>query len=70
MLFRSQIGMAETVGAGYEFQQSYVENIRTITPEDIIRVAKRYLVRDRRTVGVLVPQKKQTETEEMTGSHS
>jgi len=33
----------------------YLPSIRKVTPEDIIRVAKKYLVSDNRTVGILVP---------------
>jgi len=33
----------------------YLPSIRKVTPEDIMRVAKRYLVKDNRTVGILVP---------------
>ena len=50
-----QIGKAETVGAGYNYQESYVEEIRKVSREDVLRVAKNYLVEDRRTVGVLFP---------------
>ena len=51
-----QIGMAETVGAGYAYQEDYVENIRKVTVEDLMRVANTYLIEDRRTVGILIPQ--------------
>ena len=50
-----QFGRAETVGAGYQYPESYVDAIRKVTPEDIRRAAKTYLVEDRRTVGILVP---------------
>ena len=50
-----QIGQAETVGAGYRYPESYVEEIQKVTPEDILRVAQTYLVEDNRTVGILVP---------------
>ncbi len=33
----------------------YLPSIRKVTAEDIQRVAKRYLVRDNRTVGILIP---------------
>jgi len=44
------------VGAGYDYQESYVENIRKVTQEDVMRVAKTYLIEDHRTVGILIPQ--------------
>jgi zinc protease len=33
----------------------YIPSIRKVTPEDIQRVAKRYLIPDNRTVGILIP---------------
>jgi len=51
-----QIGNAEAVGAGYEYQESYVDQIQKVTPEDVLRVAKTYLIPDFRTVGMLIPQ--------------
>ncbi|HUK57481.1 MAG TPA: pitrilysin family protein [Nitrospiria bacterium] len=51
-----QIGSAEAVGAGYPYQESYVENIRKVTQEDVMRVAKAYLIEDHRTAGLLIPQ--------------
>ena len=35
----------------------YLESIRKVTPEDVVRVAKKYLNEDNRTVGILVPTK-------------
>ncbi len=32
-------------------------NIRAVTKEDVMRVAKEYLTEDNRTVGILVPVK-------------
>jgi len=33
----------------------YIPSIRKVTPEDIQRVAKKYLIQDNRTVGILIP---------------
>jgi zinc protease len=33
----------------------YIPSIRKVTPEDIQRVAKQYLIPDNRTVGILIP---------------
>ena len=33
----------------------YLPSIRKVTQEDIMRVAKKYLIADNRTVGVLIP---------------
>ena len=51
-----QIGMAETVGAGYAYQESYVDFIQKVTKKDILRAARAHLTPDRRTVGILLPQ--------------
>ncbi|MBI3610305.1 MAG: insulinase family protein [Nitrospirae bacterium] len=51
-----QIGTAEAVGAGYSYQESYLENIQKVSKDDLIRVAKAYLIEDRRTAGILIPQ--------------
>ncbi len=53
-----QLGRMETIGAGVQFFESYVENIRKVKKEDIQRVAQTYLVQDKRTVGILLPKKK------------
>ena len=52
-----QIGAMETIGAGYRFIEEYVDKIRKVSKDDILRVANKYLVEDRRTVGILVPVK-------------
>lgn len=52
-----QIGAVETIGAGYKFIEEYVDKIRKVTKEDIIRVTNKYLIEDERTVGILIPLK-------------
>lgn len=52
-----QIGSMETIGAGYKFIEEYVDKVRKVSKEDILRVANKYLLEDRRTVGILVPVK-------------
>jgi zinc protease len=49
-----KIGYYEAVGDWREMDR-YLDGIRKVTREDIRRVAKQHLDRDRRTVGVLVP---------------
>jgi zinc protease len=49
------LGQAETVGAGWRHIDAYLEKVRTVTAEDVRRVARRYFVEDTRTVGILVP---------------
>lgn len=49
------LGTAETAGAGWQYIADYVDNVRAVTKEDILRVARKYLNEDTRTVGILVP---------------
>ncbi len=51
-----KIGFYETVG-DWRLMDQYMDGIRKVTREDIRRVAKTYLDRDRRTVGILIPTK-------------
>jgi zinc protease len=43
------------VALSWRAADDYLPSIRKVTAEDIQRVAKRYLVKDNRTVGILVP---------------
>jgi zinc protease len=54
-----KIGYYEAVG-GWRQMDSYLDGIRKVTREDIRRVARQYLVQDRRTVGTLIPIKEKT----------
>lgn len=51
-----KIGFYEVAG-GWRQMDGYLDGIRKVTREDIRRVAKQYLDRDRRTVGTLIPIK-------------
>jgi zinc protease len=51
-----KIGYYEAVG-GWRLMDAYLDGIRKVTREDIRRVAKKYLDRDRRTVGTMMPNK-------------
>ena len=51
-----QIGMLETVGLDWRLAESYVDELRKVTAAQIQDVARRYLVEDNLTVGVLEPQ--------------
>lgn len=48
------IGTFEMVG-GWRLINTYLEGIRKVTPEDVRRVAEKYLVPEKRTTGILVP---------------
>ena len=49
------LGQAETVGAGWRKVDQFLERIRSVTPKDVQRVARQYLIEDTRTVGILIP---------------
>ena len=51
-----QIGMLETVGLDWHLADEYVDRIRAITPEQVQKVAQKYLTGDHLTVAVLRPQ--------------
>jgi zinc protease len=54
-----KIGYYEALG-DWRLMDSYLDGIRKVTREDVQRVALKYLDRDRRTVGVLVPTKEKS----------
>ncbi len=41
----------------WRLKDRYIEGIRSVTPGDVQRVAKKYLIADKRTVGTLIPLK-------------
>jgi zinc protease len=43
----------------WKLKDEYLEGIRNVTAEDVQRVAKKYIDEDKRTVGTLIPVKKQ-----------
>jgi zinc protease len=49
------LGQAETVGAGWRHIDKFLEHIRSVSAQDVQRVAKQYLTPDNRTVGILIP---------------
>jgi zinc protease len=51
-----KIGYYEATG-DWRRMESYLEGIRSVSREDILRVSKQYLDRDHRTVGMLIPTK-------------
>ncbi len=51
-----QMGLLETVGVGWQKLDEYPERIRAVTAEQVQAVAKKYLVTDGLTVGILEPQ--------------
>ena len=55
-----KIGYYEITG-GWRQMESYLAGMRKVTREDVRRVAKKYLDRDHRTVGVLIPTKEKAQ---------
>lgn len=50
------LGWFEMLG-DWKLKNSYIEKIRKVTPEDVQRVARKYLHEDNRTTGILIPVK-------------
>ncbi len=46
--------------AGWRYWEAYLPGIRAVTREDVRRVAQKYLTREKRTVGVLIPGDQQS----------
>jgi zinc protease len=51
------LGRFEILG-DWKLKDRYIEGIRKVTADDVMRVANKYLQKDNRTVGVLIPEKK------------
>ena len=41
----------------WKLKDKYLEGIRKVAPEDVQRVASKYIVENKRTVGILIPVK-------------
>jgi zinc protease len=56
--FQAQLlGRLESMG-NWRLIETYIENIREVTAEDVQEAAKKYLHEDNRTVGILIPEEK------------
>lgn len=51
-----QLGLLETVGLPWQKSDEYLEKINQVTAEQVREVAKKYLIEDHLTVGMLEPQ--------------
>jgi zinc protease len=47
---------------GWKFKDDYLKGIRAVTAQDVTRVAKKYMINDNCTVGILIPQNTKTAT--------
>ena len=52
-----EIGSLETVGLSWRDAEQYVARVEAVTPEQIQIVAKKYLIPERLTIGILQPTK-------------
>jgi zinc protease len=52
-----EIGSLETVGLSWRDAEQYVQRIEAVTPNQIQAVAKKYLIAERLTIGILQPVK-------------
>ncbi|MCK4586746.1 MAG: insulinase family protein, partial [Gammaproteobacteria bacterium] len=65
-----QIGTLETVGLDWRLMDEYVDRLKSVTPEQVQAVAKKYLVDDHLTVAVLVPQSSNQSSHATKGGHN
>lgn len=57
-----QLGMLETTGAGWQTLEGYQAGITAVTAADLQAVAKRYLVPDRLSVGIMLPLEEEADS--------
>jgi len=50
-------GMFEVVAGNWRLKDRYVDGIRNVTPAEVSDVARRYLTKENRTTGFLIPKK-------------
>lgn len=65
-----QIGTLETVGLSYKQLDEYANRIRAVTAEQVQAVARKYLIDDRLTVGILDPVNAEKMTNENMKNNS
>ncbi len=56
-------GMFEMLG-DWRLMNQYIAGIRKVTPEDVLKVAQKYFVDEKKTTGILVPTKETVKSEE------
>jgi len=61
-----EIGRLETIGYGHEYQDDYLERIRSVTPEQVRAVARKYLRPERRTTVRLHPEQGESADQQET----
>lgn len=63
-----EVGMLDTIGLRWQIKDEYVDNILSVTAEQVQKVANKYLTDDRLTVAVLEPLPIDTEQKAPTAS--
>ena len=53
-----KLGYFELETGDYSYERLYLERVRNVTPEDVLRVAREYLTQKNLTAGVLLPKDK------------
>ncbi len=57
VFFQAEILAVFEMTGSWRLKNEYLEGIRQVKPEDVRQVAEKYLIEDRRTVGILIPIK-------------
>lgn len=52
----TSLGALETVGLGWQLSDQYAERIKAVTADQVLQVAKKYLVDTQKTVAQLIPE--------------
>jgi len=55
MFFQAMLIAQHEIASDWRAIDNYLPSIRKVTPQDIVRVAKQYLIPDNRTIGILEP---------------
>jgi len=55
LFFQAMLIAQYEIASGWRAIDNYVHSILKVTPQDIVRVTKQYLIPDNRTVGILEP---------------
>ncbi|MBF0264925.1 MAG: insulinase family protein [Gammaproteobacteria bacterium] len=61
-----KLGVAETTGLGWQINDHYIENIRKITPDQVLAVARKYLIEEQMTEVQVIPSEKLNQTKNKT----
>ena len=57
------LALNEALAGDFKFTEKYIQEIRRVTPEDILRVANKYLQKDNLSIVSLIPREDRKETE-------